>query len=160
MLANTCSSAIFPACSIIHRILAMASNDRWDAHACCSASVMNISASSIVRCSRHDQSPSVVFRHLQIKAWCYYKSRVLGGHRGLLSSYALEILVLHICNIHHATINTPLEARLLFLYTSYAHWDPNAVLRIMCCTVIVSSSVWPAGLSCLCVVALDVASEL
>jgi hypothetical protein len=46
---------------------------------------------------------------LQIKAWCYYESRLLGAHHGLLSSYALEVLVLHICNLYHTTAATPLK---------------------------------------------------
>ena len=45
----------------------------------------------------------------QIKAWCYYESRLLGAHHGLLSSYALEVLVLHICNLYHTTAATPLK---------------------------------------------------
>ncbi|KAG5231456.1 nucleotidyltransferase [Salix suchowensis] len=30
-----------------------------------------------------------------IKAWCYYESRILGAHHGLISTYALETLVLY-----------------------------------------------------------------
>lgn len=48
-------------------------------------------------------------RCMQIKAWCYYESRLLGAHHGLLSSYALEVLVLHICNVYYATVTTPLQ---------------------------------------------------
>ncbi|OWM81638.1 hypothetical protein CDL15_Pgr007676 [Punica granatum] len=32
---------------------------------------------------------------LLIKAWCYYESRILGAHHGLLSTYALETLVFY-----------------------------------------------------------------
>ena len=49
---------------------------------------------------------------LQLKAWCYYESRLLGAHHGLISSYALEVLVLHIFNLHHAQLHTPLDVRL------------------------------------------------
>ncbi len=48
---------------------------------------------------------------MQTKAWCYYESRLLGAHHGLLSSYALEVLVLHICNVFHSTVSTPLQVR-------------------------------------------------
>jgi hypothetical protein len=48
---------------------------------------------------------------LQLKAWCYYESRLLGAHHGLISSYALEVLVLHIFNLHHAQLHTPLDVR-------------------------------------------------
>ncbi|XWS22090.1 hypothetical protein CRYUN_Cryun29cG0004500 [Craigia yunnanensis] len=30
-----------------------------------------------------------------IKSWCYYESRILGAHHGLISTYALETLVLY-----------------------------------------------------------------
>lgn len=30
-----------------------------------------------------------------VKSWCYYESHILGSHRTLLSSYALETIVLH-----------------------------------------------------------------
>lgn len=45
----------------------------------------------------------------QLKAWCYYESRLLGAHHGLISSYALEVLVLYIFNLHHAELHTPLD---------------------------------------------------
>ncbi|RDX89278.1 hypothetical protein CR513_29021, partial [Mucuna pruriens] len=31
-----------------------------------------------------------------IKAWCYYESRILGSHHGLISTYALETLVIYV----------------------------------------------------------------
>ncbi|KAK5834804.1 hypothetical protein PVK06_010480 [Gossypium arboreum] len=33
-----------------------------------------------------------------IKAWCYYESRILGAHHGLLSTYALETMILYTIN--------------------------------------------------------------
>eukprot|EP00803_Ostreobium_quekettii_P008927 evm.model.scf_1310.2 EVM.evm.TU.scf_1310.2 scf_1310:6764-17692(+) len=50
-----------------------------------------------------------------IKAWCYYESRVLGAQYSLLSTYALETMVLHIFNIHHDTLCSPLEVLQKFL---------------------------------------------
>ena len=49
----------------------------------------------------------------QVKAWCYYESRLLGAHHGLISTYALETLVLYVFNMHHARtpITSPLQAR-------------------------------------------------
>lgn len=44
-----------------------------------------------------------------IKAWCYHESRILGAHHGLLSTYALETLVLYIFNIFHKSLHGPLE---------------------------------------------------
>ncbi len=46
---------------------------------------------------------------MQLKAWCYYESRLLGAHHGLISSYALEVLVLYIFNLHHGDLHTPLD---------------------------------------------------
>ena len=48
---------------------------------------------------------------LQVKAWCYYEARLLGAHHGLLSTYALETLVLAAFNKHHAVhpFTSPLQ---------------------------------------------------
>jgi hypothetical protein len=48
---------------------------------------------------------------LQVKAWCYYESRLLGAHHGLISTYALETLVLYVFNKHHQAIDSPLSVR-------------------------------------------------
>ena len=45
----------------------------------------------------------------QVKAWCYYESRLLGAQHGLLSSYALETMVLYIFNVHHRVLKTPFQ---------------------------------------------------
>ena len=45
-----------------------------------------------------------------IKAWCYYESRVLGAHHGLISTYALETLVLYIFHQFHVSLDGPLAA--------------------------------------------------
>lgn len=47
--------------------------------------------------------------HLQVKAWCYYESRLLGAHHGLLSTYALETMVLYIFNMYHHELQSPLK---------------------------------------------------
>ncbi|KAG4389894.1 hypothetical protein AAZX31_06G168700 [Glycine max] len=63
-----------------------------------------------------------------IKAWCYYDSRLLGGHYGLLSTYAVEILVLYIINRFHSVVRGPLEVLYIFLdYYSSFDWDHNYV---------------------------------
>lgn len=57
-----------------------------------------------------------LFKHsiLLVKAWCYYESRILGAHHGLLSTYAVEILVLYIINRYHASVRGPLEVGRVF----------------------------------------------
>ena len=45
----------------------------------------------------------------QVKAWCYYESRLLGAHHGLISTYALETMVLYIFMVYHKTVTTPLK---------------------------------------------------
>ena len=53
-------------------------------------------------------------RHLlceQVKAWCYYESRLLGAHHGLISTYALETMVLYIFNLYHTQLHSPLRVR-------------------------------------------------
>jgi hypothetical protein len=61
-----------------------------------------------------------------IKAWCYYESRILGAHHGLISTYALETLVLHVFHLFHSSLNGPLAVS---IYSSqlcnvfpYMHW--------------------------------------
>ncbi|KAM0877608.1 hypothetical protein ACQ4PT_035387 [Festuca glaucescens] len=59
-----------------------------------------------------------------IKAWCYYESRLLGAHHGLISTYALEILILYIFNLFHKSLHGPLEVLYRFLeYFSKFDWD-------------------------------------
>ncbi|XVF41223.1 hypothetical protein PTKIN_Ptkin01aG0263300 [Pterospermum kingtungense] len=58
-----------------------------------------------------------------IKAWCYYESRILGAHHGLISTYALEILILYIINIFHSSLCGPLAVLYKFLdYYSTFDW--------------------------------------
>ncbi|VAI05878.1 unnamed protein product [Triticum turgidum subsp. durum] len=44
-----------------------------------------------------------------IKGWCYYESRLLGAHHGLISTYALETLILYVFNLFHKSLHGPLE---------------------------------------------------
>ncbi|XP_042505670.1 uncharacterized protein LOC122082274 [Macadamia integrifolia] len=59
-----------------------------------------------------------------IKAWCYYESRILGAHHGLISTYALETLVLYIFHLFHSSLSGPLAVLYRFLdYFSKFDWD-------------------------------------
>ncbi|XP_050383505.1 uncharacterized protein LOC126800227 [Argentina anserina] len=59
-----------------------------------------------------------------IKAWCYYESRILGAHHGLISTYGLETLVLFIFHLFHSSLNGPLAVLYKFLdYFSKFDWD-------------------------------------
>uniref|UniRef100_A0A0E0D757 PAP/OAS1 substrate-binding-related domain-containing protein n=1 Tax=Oryza meridionalis TaxID=40149 RepID=A0A0E0D757_9ORYZ len=63
-----------------------------------------------------------------IKAWCYHESHILGAHRGLISTYALEVLVLYIFNIFHKSLHSPLEVLYKFLeYFSKFDWDKYCI---------------------------------
>ncbi|WVZ67076.1 hypothetical protein U9M48_016214 [Paspalum notatum var. saurae] len=63
-----------------------------------------------------------------IKAWCYHESRILGAHHGLISTYALETLVLYIFNMFHKSLHGPLEAFYRFLeYFSKFDWDQYGI---------------------------------
>ncbi|WCJ34961.1 PAP/OAS1 substrate-binding domain superfamily [Euphorbia peplus] len=67
-----------------------------------------------------------LFKHsiILIKSWCYYESRILGAHHGLISTYALETLVLYIFNLFHSSLNGPLAVLFKFLdYFSKFDWD-------------------------------------
>ncbi|KNA07241.1 hypothetical protein SOVF_173670 isoform B [Spinacia oleracea] len=50
-----------------------------------------------------------------IKAWCYYESRILGAHHGLISTYALETLVLYIFHVFNNSFSGPLEVLYRFV---------------------------------------------
>ncbi|KAK8977619.1 hypothetical protein V6N11_013404 [Hibiscus sabdariffa] len=59
-----------------------------------------------------------------IKAWCYYESRILGAHHGLISTYALETMILHIINVFHSSLCGPLAVLYKFLdYYSTFDWS-------------------------------------
>ncbi|XP_062190111.1 uncharacterized protein LOC133893156 [Phragmites australis] len=63
-----------------------------------------------------------------IKAWCYHESRILGAHHGLISTYALETLVLYIFNMFHNSLHGPLEVLYRFLeYFSKFDWDQYGI---------------------------------
>lgn len=63
-----------------------------------------------------------------VKAWCYYESRILGAHHALISTYALETLVLYIFHLFHASLRGPLEVLFRFLdYFSKFDWDNYCV---------------------------------
>ncbi|XP_022997710.1 uncharacterized protein LOC111492589 [Cucurbita maxima] len=59
-----------------------------------------------------------------LKAWCYYESRILGAHHGLISTYALETLVLYIFHLFHGSLHSPLAVLYRFLeYFSIFDWE-------------------------------------
>ncbi|KAK8962448.1 hypothetical protein KSP40_PGU015463 [Platanthera guangdongensis] len=59
-----------------------------------------------------------------IKAWCYYESRILGAHHGLISTYALETLVLYIFHVFNNSFAGPLEVLYRFLeFFSKFDWE-------------------------------------
>ncbi|KAL3530970.1 hypothetical protein ACH5RR_010292 [Cinchona calisaya] len=61
---------------------------------------------------------------IMIKAWCYYESRILGAHHGLISTYALETLVLYIFHLFHLSLDGPLAVLYKFLdYFSKFDWE-------------------------------------
>ncbi|XP_059659864.1 uncharacterized protein LOC132306489 isoform X2 [Cornus florida] len=63
-----------------------------------------------------------------IKAWCYYESRILGAPHGLISTYALETLILYIFHLFHTSLNGPLAVLYRFLdYFSKFDWENYCV---------------------------------
>ena len=59
-----------------------------------------------------------------VKAWCYHESRILGAHHGLISTYALETLVLYIFNMFHKSLHGPVEVNFT---------NPSFVLLLASC---------------------------
>lgn len=63
-----------------------------------------------------------------IKAWCYYESRLLGAHHGLISSYALETMVLHLFNLYGGQLTSPLQVFHQFLQVfAEFEWEKYAL---------------------------------
>ncbi|XP_078181029.1 uncharacterized protein LOC144574826 isoform X2 [Carex rostrata] len=63
-----------------------------------------------------------------IKSWCYYESRILGAHHGLISTYALETLILYIFHLFHKTLDSPLAVLYRFLdYYSKFDWEIQGI---------------------------------
>ncbi|XP_042406826.1 uncharacterized protein LOC121996781 isoform X2 [Zingiber officinale] len=63
-----------------------------------------------------------------IKAWCYYESRILGAYHGLISTYALETLVLYVFHLFHKSLDGPLAVLYKFLdFYSKFEWDKYCV---------------------------------
>ncbi|XP_074559707.1 uncharacterized protein LOC141815650 isoform X2 [Curcuma longa] len=63
-----------------------------------------------------------------IKAWCFYESRILGAHHGLISTYALETLVLYVFHLFHKSLDGPLAVLYRFLdFCSKFEWDKYCV---------------------------------
>eukprot|EP00250_Pteridium_aquilinum_P008497 c17993_g1_i1 orf=290-3292(-) len=63
-----------------------------------------------------------------VKAWCFYESRILGAHHGLLSTYALEVLVLYIFHVFHRSLRGPLEVLFRFLqFFSKFDWEQHCL---------------------------------
>ncbi|KAH7441182.1 hypothetical protein KP509_03G027900 [Ceratopteris richardii] len=59
-----------------------------------------------------------------VKAWCFYESRILGAHHGLLSTYSLEVLVLYIFHVYHHLLRGPLEVLYRFIkFFSRFDWE-------------------------------------
>eukprot|EP00850_Spirogloea_muscicola_P011244 SM000069S20681 [mRNA] locus=s69:122724:128213:- [translate_table: standard] len=59
-----------------------------------------------------------------VKAWACYESHIIGANQGLLSTYALEVLLLYIFQIYHANLCSPLQVLLQFLdFFGTFDWD-------------------------------------
>jgi len=63
-----------------------------------------------------------------VKAWGFYEGRILGAHHALISTYALETLVLYIINKYHAELTCPLSVlhKLLDVFAEF-EWEKYAL---------------------------------
>lgn len=72
-----------------------------------------------------------------VKCWAAYCSRILGSMHGLLSTYALEILVLFVMNCVPESRTSPIELlKQLVLYFQNFDWENSVVT---CCGVLSAS---------------------
>ena len=63
-----------------------------------------------------------------VKAWGFYEGRILGAHHALISTYALETLVLYIINKYHAELTCPLSVlhKFLSVFADF-DWESHAL---------------------------------
>lgn len=65
---------------------------------------------------------------LLVKSWCFYESRVLGAHHALLSTYAIETLVLYTFNHFGEGLETPLDVLHAMLgYFATFDWEARGI---------------------------------
>ncbi|XP_026193602.1 uncharacterized protein LOC34624356 [Cyclospora cayetanensis] len=85
---------------------------------CCSLALLELLDRRIGRC--HLFKRSVIL----VKAWMAYESHLLGSRSGLLASYCLEVLVLHLFScLPPSSLQTPLQVFRAFLsYFSNFDW--------------------------------------
>lgn len=76
---------------------------------------------------------------LLIKAWCYFESRTLGSYHGLISTYALETLILYILHLFHNSLSGPLAV-------SIVHWCMHAMFYEF--NIAVSAQMHPWASNC------------
>jgi len=63
-----------------------------------------------------------------VKAWSYYEARVLGAHHSLMSSYALEVMVLYVLLHYPARASTPFSLLCTYLQVfSGFDWGQHAL---------------------------------
>ncbi|MED6225348.1 hypothetical protein PIB30_092853, partial [Stylosanthes scabra] len=82
----------------------------------------------LIKCIVQNIVVDISFNQLGGLTWCYYESRILGAHHGLISTYALETLVLYIFHQFHVSLDGPLAVLYRFLdYFSKFDWDNYCV---------------------------------
>ena len=61
-------------------------------------------------------SKLIIFKRtiLLIKAWCTYEGNLMGSNIGLMASYALESLIIHMFNLYYKEINSEIEGFFYF----------------------------------------------
>ena len=65
---------------------------------------------------------------LLVKSWCFYESRVLGAHHALLSTYAVETLVLFVFNHFGARLERPMDVlHALLGYFGSFDWETHGI---------------------------------
>ena len=65
---------------------------------------------------------------LLIKAWCTHESRLLGSSKGLLATYAVEVMLICLFSLFHDQLNRPLGVFLKFLeFYSQFDWENSCV---------------------------------
>ncbi|KAL9249010.1 hypothetical protein AKJ16_DCAP21493 [Drosera capensis] len=120
------------------------SDNHNEVRSCSEPSPLNVSSLvKLVKCTVENMAVDISFNRVDqyigkenlfkrsiilIKAWCFYESRILGAHYGLFATYALETMILHIINLFHSSLPSPLAVFYKFLsYYSNFNWRSYCV---------------------------------
>ena len=80
--------------------------------------------------NNYSENKVQIFRRtlILIKGWCSFEGNLMGSNIGLMASYALEILVIYVFNLHYDTINNEFDGfEKFFELMDKIDWENNII---------------------------------